>query len=247
MKEDQEIQIFSLANKTSIGINMYKSKQNRLMLVEPLFAVPSICDELDINETDSLAMIKYLTNNEEWYGPPGNTPGIWQTLNRDLHKLEIFKSLLETILDYANRMLYETHRKANDLYILNMWANRSIGYGTIQPHRHPNSMISGVFYLKVSENAGKTAFLNDNVSDFQPEIEYHQDVLQLNNDQALPYWSDQNIVSKCTNTLVLFPSYLKHFVVESNNDAEERITISFNILDKVLGDKHSLSYVETAN
>ena len=84
-------------------------------------------------------------------------------------------------------------------------------------HDHPNSVISGVFYIKVPKNSGELIFNNENLIRFYPLRikEYNKYNSQI--------WKFQ----PKENTLYLFPSWIKH-MVSSNLTNEERISLAFN-------------------
>ena len=103
----------------------------------------------------------------------------------------------------------------------NMWININRKKDFNIPHIHPNSSISGVFYVKVSQNFGDIVFENP----FLENISYcwEQEILNYNN-YTSPKWN----VKPKENKLLLFPSFLRHYV-KPNLTNEDRISISFNL------------------
>ena len=103
----------------------------------------------------------------------------------------------------------------------NMWININRKKDFNIPHIHPNSSISGVFYVKVSENFGDIVFENP----FLENISYcwEQEILNYNN-----YTSCKWNVKPEENKLLLFPSFLRHYV-KPNMSKDDRICMSFNL------------------
>jgi len=87
---------------------------------------------------------------------------------------------------------------------------------------HPNSSISGVFYIECLKESGQIVFENP----FRDHLGYTWDSrLTVYNPNTSSKWK---IVPE-TNKLLLFPSFLNHYV-EPNLSKDKRISISFNVL-----------------
>lgn len=84
-------------------------------------------------------------------------------------------------------------------------------------HNHPNSMISGVYYVSASDNDG-ISFLK---GDYQP--------WSFPVEQSNVYNSNQFDVGVNSGIVVLFPSSLMHYV-NLKTVEEERISLAFNVL-----------------
>jgi uncharacterized protein (TIGR02466 family) len=86
-------------------------------------------------------------------------------------------------------------------------------------HNHPNSVLSGVYYVKTPENCGGIFFSDarDVAHMFAPAV------------AELSPWTLQKVTYAATEgRMIIFPSWLRHGV-ESNLSDENRICISFNI------------------
>jgi len=86
-------------------------------------------------------------------------------------------------------------------------------------HCHPGATISGVYYVRANEHAGNLQFKNPN-----PYIDitvWEQEIKSLNN---INYF---NVPPK-KGLLVLFPSWLTHWVLPSNNNGCIRTSLAFN-------------------
>ncbi len=93
----------------------------------------------------------------------------------------------------------------------------------LHQHKHPNSFISGAYYVECSENSnGITFFSNSIISDNQ--FEWEKDNNLLMNQHWL--WREYPYqVQK--GKLIIFPSNLMHYVKESHV-LDNRCVLSFN-------------------
>ena len=104
----------------------------------------------------------------------------------------------------------------------NMWANINPKEGSNQPHIHPNSLFSGVYYVKSNPKAGRLK-----IYDPRPGA---QIVMPVRKEGQPPkhLWKDANL-DPVTGRLIMFPAWLWH-AVEPNQSDELRISVSFNFI-----------------
>ena len=128
------------------------------------------------------------------------------SLNHSLLDLDYLSELKEYILEklkvYYRQVLSE---ESIDPYITQSWLNITEKNQGTHPHRHPNSIVSGVFYVEADD---EIIFYDTNGSSFNTKCS----VKKMK-------------VSK--NDLILFPSTLLHYV-PNNTKTRTRITIAFN-------------------
>jgi uncharacterized protein (TIGR02466 family) len=86
--------------------------------------------------------------------------------------------------------------------------------------------MSGVFYVKCSENCGDLVFKNQN-DDVLRYYLRHSNLIGGVDYEFTQYTSEVWSVTPEENTLIMFPSWLGHYV-EPNNSEQERISIAFN-------------------
>ena len=87
-------------------------------------------------------------------------------------------------------------------------------------HTHPNSYLSGVYYLKVPPKCGNLVFLEP-----KPQAEVLSPPKITDHSIHLAHsvqWEPKE------NSLIFFPSWLQH-EVKINNSKEDRVILSFNI------------------
>lgn len=114
----------------------------------------------------------------------------------------------------------------NEQVLANMWINISLYKDTNRSHNHPFSDISGVYYVKTPDDCGNIVFEHpalDVLNYYSPETKSKEF-----NEYNSPTWWKPAI----ENHLYLFPGWLKHRVEPNGNKTEERISISFNTIEK---------------
>ena len=123
-------------------------------------------------------------------------------------------------------------------YITISWINCTMNGQYHHQHNHPNSIISGVFYIDVDEDTDTISFYRDayNTINFHPS----KDDVNLYN---AGLWK----MSVQRGLLLLFPSSLRHSVSTVSTDMN-RISLSFNVFVKgVVGDVIDKTFLELGN
>ena len=111
----------------------------------------------------------------------------------------------------------------NDNYkqeIQKCWININSNVNISSPHRHPESFLSAVYYPTVGRNPGAITFLNpNNQLSYVIKPDYIKEFDEFNS--ALYH------VTPRTDLLIMFPSWLWHFV-RHTEDTDNRISIAFD-------------------
>jgi uncharacterized protein (TIGR02466 family) len=138
---------------------------------------------------------------------------------------ELKKTINRHIKEYINIVYPNTNI---DVYITQSWANYTEPNQYHHKHSHPNSFISGVFYVNAIKN--------------EDMIMFHKDlsaIFQINHNQPNNYNSADVAILVESGDLILFPSNFTHDVPPTISK-ETRISISFNTFIKGnLGDETS--------
>lgn len=129
-------------------------------------------------------------------------------------KLEKVKNFIQTKLNQFSKEVFEYDE---ELIVTQSWVNWSTKGNTHNRHSHPNSVISGVWYLEMPE-------------DCKAPIRFHNPIVReislkttgVNQYNGL----DFTLLPKSSN-LIFFPSNLHHDVLKNESDGN-RITIAFN-------------------
>jgi len=174
--------------------------------------------------------LKYI-ENIEWTSQVAN--GNFKTKDSYLTKHESLKNITsffkECIDDYCNTIINSKQR----LVITQLWGNRNPKGSKHHEHVHPNSIISGVFYLRQDPKLPPIQFSKAN-----------QHAMKLDPRKYNNYNSETFLLPCTAGELILFPSNLKHSVPINMVD-EERISLSFNTFSiDALGSEESLTHLD---
>ena len=134
-------------------------------------------------------------------------------------------------LESLNHYTQAVYEEKIDLRITQSWLNITIKNGYHHQHSHPNSFISGVFYIETANN--------DQIQFFK-----HYDNGSFAHDTKVFNQWNSNIISLKTNklSLVIFKSHLRHAVPFVQD--EQRISLSFNsFFDSDFGGKDTLQFL----
>jgi uncharacterized protein (TIGR02466 family) len=155
------------------------------------------------------------------------------SVNNYILKEKPLKKLGDFLLESANKYLTEVYKPRDDvkLYITQSWLNYTEKGGYHHKHAHPNSFISGVFYISADVTKDKIFFYGNE--------QYKQiklDPIEFNLYNSESWWLEVGV-----GVLYLFPSSLTH-MVETVQHEETRISLSFNtFLKGTIGSNHNLT------
>ena len=132
---------------------------------------------------------------------------------------------------YVERVI--NPKKELDFYITQSWLNVTKPGEFHHHHSHPNSIISGVFYI-LTEEDDKITFTDTNHK-IKELIKFETKEYNLWN--SITWFFPSN-----NNELLLFPSWLQHQVEVNEKATTDRISISFNTFVRGnLGREHDLT------
>jgi len=190
-----------------------------------LFPTPVSIFEIDLPLTEEeLDCIK----NQETRDNTGNTTSVDNYLFK-LPELSRISEFCDRALIQYYSEIYSPKEEVVP-YITQSWANYTAKGQYHHKHEHPNSFISGVFYVQTTQDLDKIYFFKSGYERLKITIK----------DWNL-YNSDSWWLPAETGKLLLFPSNLTHMVETVESD-ETRISISFNtFLKGYVGDELSLT------
>jgi len=140
----------------------------------------------------------------------------------NLHTKEEYKILFNEIYKMQEEIYKsENYHVDTTPQCEEMWANINCKYSYNKEHFHTNSLWSGVYYIKVSENCGNL-FLKDPV-----RIKESKQPILNNENNRLNYQWPEIIYTPIEGRLIMFPSWLPHDVGQ-NMSAKSRVSVSFN-------------------
>tara|TARA_R100000808_G_scaffold24772_1_gene58203 strand:+ start:4520 stop:5146 length:627 start_codon:yes stop_codon:yes gene_type:complete len=162
---------------------------------------------------------EYMIIRKEQDNTEFNTDG--NLLGKDKYLLDKLPLLKKYIQEQIENYFYEIlkYGKTQHIYITNSWSNYNKPKTKNHVHTHPNSVVSGVFYVEGEE----------------APIEFYSDkqryLMSLNVTEANLYNSNRVWFNIIKNHLYLFPSTLVHGVAPNNSNTT-RISIAFNTFIK---------------
>ena len=184
-----------------------------------IFATPII--ELDI-KINNKKIINYIKKIQKYSsGRVVSNEGGWQS--EDLNpNLDILKPLTKHIIEGSIEFAKNCKFKPGKYSVHNLWANINNYKDSNAPHVHQYCMLSGVYYLKAPKNSGNLVLKHPSAC-----LEYDWNKTKMI--EHMEYNSAlYNFVPK-EGQLLLFPSWVEHFVKPNLNKTQERISIAFNI------------------
>jgi uncharacterized protein (TIGR02466 family) len=158
---------------------------------------------------------------EKIMAPRPNVPSgsNWQTPH-DLHTRPEFAEFARLIEIAAGSVAQFLQLEQYPMMITGCWANINPPGSYHPTHNHPNNYLSGVYYVAVPERGPELVFQDPRPISIMPwSGKLNRITANAAAEQAVP------------GRMVIFPSWLRHHV-PSNEDAHERISISFNLMFK---------------
>ena len=184
-----------------------------------IFATPIIELNIKINNKKIINYIKKIQKYSS--GRVVSNEGGWQS--EDLNpNLDILKPLTKHIIEGSIEFAKNCKFKPGKYSVSNLWANINNYKDSNESHVHQFCMLSGVYYLKAPKNSGNLVLKHPSAC-----LEYDWNKTKMI--EHMEYNSAlYNFVPK-EGQLLLFPSWVEHFVKPNLNKTQERISIAFNI------------------
>ena len=187
---------------------IYISKLNRKITSKELLFINKSKSDTYNNEGNKTSNNNYILNNKEF-----------KNLKKDLDL---------KVQDYFDKIISPSNNITP--YITQSWLNYTETNQYHHKHQHPNSLISGVFYINCNKTFDKIKFFKNNYDIIQTETKNWN----LWNSSA--WWFPVN-----TLDIILFPSSLTH-MVETKEGDNTRISLAFNVFIKgTVGNKKNLT------
>ena len=150
-----------------------------------------------------------------------NIKGWHSTTN--MHELPEYKKLVD-MLYACQKTIYEQEYYESEPVLGNMWANINPPGGMNRAHQHPNSLWSGVYYIKAPKGSGhlKIDDPRSSAAMCRPSQKDGEKPARLFRETHY-----EPIAGRC----IMFPSWLMH-CVDPNESNDIRISVSFNFMQK---------------
>ena len=155
-------------------------------------------------------------------GEKKTNAGGWHSAT-DMNKKEEYDPLTKELFAMQDE-IYQKENLSLKPVLGNMWANVNYPGCYNRPHIHPNSLFSGVYFIKTPQKSG-----NLMVYDPRPGV---QMAMPNRKEGKLPpeLWREIHYEPKA-GRCIMFPSWLWH-EVKPNQSNDIRISVSFNFLQR---------------
>jgi len=185
--------------------------------INGIFPTPIYISKLD-RELTSKELSFINKNKLDSHKNEGNTTSNDNYILNDKAFKDLKKYLDLIVKDYFDKIICP----ANNIkpYITQSWLNYTETNQYHHKHEHPNSLISGVFYINCHEEHDKIKFFNNTYKTIRPEVK------DWNIWNSESWW-----FSVKTGDIILFPSSLTH-MVETKEGDNTRISLAFNVFIK---------------
>jgi uncharacterized protein (TIGR02466 family) len=185
--------------------------------INGIFPTPIYISKL-VRELTPLELKFVDKNKKDFYKNDGNITSNNNYILNEKPFANIKKDLDLRVKDYFDKVI----SPANNItpYITQSWLNYTETNQYHHKHAHPNSLVSGVFYINCHEEHDKIKFFNESYKTLKLEVK------DWNIWNSESWW-----FSVKTGDIILFPSSLTH-MVETKEGDNTRISLAFNIFIK---------------
>lgn len=188
---------------------------------------PTAVGVFDLNRELTKTEIDFIKNQNKRENQGNKTSEDKEILNNN--KLKNIRKFIESSVDEYYKNVYAP-KNENSLRITQSWCNYTEPGEYHHKHEHPNSFISGVFYLQANIETDRIYFYKNGYQN-----------LKTTPKDFNAYNSDSWWLEAFTGRLYIFPSSLTH-MVETVDGIDTRISLSFNTFPVGnFGDDDSLS------
>jgi len=186
-------------------------------IINSIFPTPIYMSKLDRTLT-SLELKFVEKSKKNFINNEGNITSSNNYILNEKPFTNIKKELDLRVQDYFEKVMSSTDTITP--YITQSWLNYTETNQFHHKHSHPNSLVSGVFYINCHEEHDKIKFFNDNYKTIKLEVK------NWNMWNSESWWFPVK-----TGDVILFPSSLTH-MVETKQGDNTRISLAFNVFIK---------------
>ena len=141
----------------------------------------------------------------------------------DMHEKPEYQKLVSMLYD-CQKTIYDQEHYESEPFLGNMWANINPPGGSNRAHQHPNSLWSGVYWIKTPKNCGHLKIDDPRSAAAMVRPKQKEGSMPSRLFRETHY---EPIAGRC----IMFPSWLMH-CVDPNESNDIRISVSFNFLQK---------------
>ena len=181
--------------------------------------IKDIPNALQLNQYLEQKIIQWSQQDK---GVAKTNAGGWHS-ETNMNKKEEYNPLTKELFNMQEEIYQKEHLSLKPV-LGNMWANINYPGCYNRPHIHPNSLFSGVYFIKTPQKSG-----NLMVYDPRPGVQL---TMPNRKEGKLPpeIWREVHYEPKA-GRCIMFPSWLWH-EVKPNKSNDTRISVSFNFIQK---------------
>ena len=192
-----------------------------------IFPTPVLITKYENNLSKEIEYVDNLTYKEQ------KSNANFKSQNTYLLEIEELKNLKDFFYESLNKFTKNISQSEQRLVITQCWANKNPPGSKHHEHVHPNSILSGVFYLRQDKTLPPISFSKT-----------QQHAMKLDPKKYNNLNSETFLLPCVAGELLLFPSNLKHSV-PLNLGKEARLSMSFNTFSvDTLGSEESLTHLD---
>ena len=193
------------------------------MITEYHFPTPVYIQEIpNAVELNQYLEQKIIQWSQQDKGVSKTNAGGWHSTT-DMNRKEEYNVLTKELFNMQDEIFQKEHLTLKPV-CGNMWANINYPGNSNRPHLHPNSLFSGVYWVKAPEKSGDLMLYEP-----RPGV---QCTMPNRKEGNLPpeLWREVHYTPR-DGTAVMFPAWLWH-EVKPNESNDIRISVSFNFLQR---------------
>ena len=182
--------------------------------------IKDLPNAVQLNQYLEQQILKWKQNDPK--GKPRTNVNGWHSTT-DMNKKEEYNVLIKELFAMQDEIFKKEFLDLKPV-LGNMWANVNYPGGYNRPHLHPNSLFSGVYWIKTPIKSGNL-MLYDPRPGSQCNMPNHKE-------GKLPpqLWREVHY-EPIAGRAIMFPSWLWH-EVRTNESNDTRISVSFNFLQR---------------
>ena len=195
----------------------------------PLFSVPLIKTNIGEMDPVSMAWARGLDYPSQRTGTDHSDDDL-PMMNRGMKILDRpqLKDLKYKIQNAINYFVGDVLGIVQNFQITTSWINKTDKTEYIDKHSHPNSIISGVYYISTTPKCAPIIFSKPHL---YSNITFQNIQLAYSGENKNQYNTDYYGINPLPGELLMFPSWLEHEVLEQGPE-HNRISLAFNVFFK---------------
>ena len=193
------------------------------MITEYHFPTPVYIQEIfNAVELNQYLEQKIIQWSQQDKGVSKTNAGGWHSTT-DMNRKEEYNVLTKELFNMQEE-IFKKEFLTQKPVLGNMWANINYPGNSNRPHLHPNSLFSGVYWIKAPEKSGSLML-------YEPRPGVHTTMPNRKEGKLPPeLWREVHYQPRA-GTAVMFPAWLWH-EVKPNESNDIRISVSFNFLQR---------------